>query len=99
MRTNSIISDPEVTSPVIPALSGQKKAKPTDYERLANGGEYPQVVHYLNERIAHFQRFTPGNEPIEKLSKEQQIDAWGSAVVIIKEFEAFKNTLLAFKKK
>lgn len=99
LRTNSIISDPE---PTVPALSGapkKPKTQPTDYERIANSEEYPQFVHYLDERIKHFQRYTPDGREIEGLSIQERLEGWNTAVVIIKEFEALKNTLLAFKKK
>jgi hypothetical protein len=98
MRTNSIISDPEPTQPVIPALSGQKKPKPTDYEKIANSEEYPQFAHYINSRIEHYQRYTPGGKAIEGLSKKQRVEAWDSAVVIIKELEGLMNTVNAFKR-
>jgi hypothetical protein len=99
MRTNSIISDPEPLQPVVPALSGQKKPKPNDFEKIANSEDFPQFAHYVNSRIEYYQRFTPGGVEIEKLTKEQRIEAWDSAVVIIKEFEGLMNSLDAFKRK
>lgn len=100
MRTQSIISDQELT---VPALTGkakeEEKAIPTDYEKIANGTSYPQFRHYIEGRIEHFQQFTPGNTPIQEISKEDQVQAWDSAVTIIQEFEGILNTLEAFKKK
>lgn len=99
MRTNSIISDPEPTQPVVPALSGQKKkVKPTDYERIANSEDYPQFAHYIQTRIQYYQRYLPGGTEIKKLSKDERIEAWGSAVTIIEELEGLMNTVNAFKR-
>lgn len=99
MRTNSIISDPEPLTPVIPALTGQKKPKPTDYERIANSEDFPQFAHYINSRIEYFQQFTPSGEDITKLTKKERIEAWDTAVTIIREFEGLMNTVNAFKRK
>ena len=100
MRTNSPISDPE---PTVPALTGLQRDKPkpkeSDYEKLANSKHYPEIMFYLDKRIQHFQRFTPGGENIEKLTKKERVDAWDSAVIIISEFESLKRTLEAYKKK
>lgn len=97
MRTNSIINDTLPTSPVIPALSGQKKQKPTDFEKIANSETYPQFAYYINSRIQHYQRYMPGGKEIKGLSKEERIDAWSSAIVIIEELETLMNTLNAYK--
>ena len=102
MRTNSIMSDTQ-NDPIltVPALSGQQKEKPkpTDYERIANSTDYPQFVHYLDSRIKYFQQFVPGGTPVEEIKAEELPYRWGQSTAIIKELEALKNTLEAFKKK
>lgn len=97
MRTNSIISDPEPTKPIVPALTG-RKAKPTDMEKIANSEDYPQFAEYISGRIKYYERFTPSGEPVENLTEEQRIAGWASAVTIIKEYEGLLKTLHAFKR-
>lgn len=94
-RTNSIIGDPEPVTSVEPPK--QPKLQPTDWEKLANGSDYKVVREYLEGRITFYQRYLPSGTPVENLSKEQQMDAWGNATVIITEFEGLLKTLEAHK--
>lgn len=97
MRTNSIIPDPEpVTNPEPPKA---QKYVPTDWEKLANGTNYPKVQEFLDGRISFYQRFLPDGTPVENLTQEERVAAWGNAVVIISEFEGLKKTLIAHKHK
>lgn len=98
MRTTSIISDPQLTEPTAPPIKKEQR-KPSDFERLANGDDYPQVVDYLDSRIEYFSSFAPDGTPAEKLSQEQVAFAWGQSVVVIRELKALKNTLATMKRK
>ena len=98
MRTNSIISDPE---PYVPALSGKPavKSKPTDFENIANGEDFPQFTEYIKGRITHYQKFLPSTADVKGMTTEQRVAGWDNAVVIIGEFEGLLNTLHAFRRK
>jgi len=99
MRTNSVISDPEPLAPIPVAKPADKTEPQNDFDQLANSSDYPQFRAYLEQRIKYFSQFTPDGTPVEKLTKEERINAWGNAVVVIKELEMLSNQLKNFKRK
>lgn len=99
MRTNSVISDPEPTVPT-PVVQPNKDPEPqNDFDKLANSGDYPQVRDYLDQRIKYFGQFTPDGTPVEKLTKTERINAWGNAVVVIRELQLLQDQLKNYKRK
>ena len=99
MRTNSVISDPEPLTPA-PVVQKDKDPEPqNDFEKLANSSDYPQFKAYLQQRIKYFGQFTPDGTPVEKLTKTERINAWGNAVVVIRELELLERQLDNYKRK
>lgn len=100
MRTNSIISDPEPTTPQPTAKPQEKNEPQNDFDKLANSDDYPQFKEYIEQRIKYFQGYLPSTgEPVEKLSDEQRAVAWGQSAVAIKELEMLNQTVQNFKRK
>jgi hypothetical protein len=99
MRTNSVISDPEPLVPT-PVQKPDKNPEPqNDFDKLANSSDYPQFRAYLEQRKKYFGQFTPDGTPVEKLTKTERINAWGNAVVVIRELEMLQNQLDNYKRK
>lgn len=99
MRTNSVISDPEPLSPMPVAKPADKQEPQNDFDKLANSSDYPQFRDYIDQRVKYFGQFTPDGTPVEQLTKEQRIEAWGSAVVVIRELQLLANQVKNFKRK
>jgi hypothetical protein len=95
MRTNSPISDPEPLTPDPPQRP--KRAKKSDWEKLAKDSKYPEIQAYIDARKKFYSRYTPGGEPVEGLTKEQRAEMWDVATTILKEFEDFENVINTFK--
>lgn len=89
--TNSPID----TSAPIPTATepAKKRRKKTDFEKISKDVKYPKVVEYIEGRVKHYQMYLPGGTPIEGVTDDERKKRWDSAVVIIKELEAFKNTV------
>lgn len=91
MRTNSPISDPQVTQPPVQP----KIAKPpkTDWAKLGTDKKYPAVEAYIETRIEFWRMYMPDGTRIQDVSKEVRDQWWACAATIIGEYEDFKAKL------
>lgn len=96
MRTNSIISDPvpvtEIETPKVPEVTK------SDWEQIANSGQYPEFNQYLESRKEYYRRFLPDGRPVETVSPEERVAGWDKACCVIKEIEGIQANLLIYKK-
>jgi hypothetical protein len=88
MRTNSPISDPQVTQlPVTPKVVKPPK---TEWAKLGGEKKYAEIDKYIEARKEFWRMYLPDGTRIQDVSKEVRDQWWACAATIIGEYEDFQ---------